>query len=55
MVDQLRQGQLRSIGLSTKLTTDEDLDEMAAAWEKWAQTEGAILGMMHGEILIRKK
>lgn len=54
MVDQLRQGRLRSIGLSTKLSTEEDLDEMAEAWQKWAEAEGAILGMMHGEILIRK-
>lgn len=55
MVDQLRTGRLRQIGLAAGLATDDDLEEMATAWEEWSESEGAILGMMHGEILIRKE
>lgn len=54
MVDALTKGRLRSVGLSSKLATEDDLQEMAAAWEEWASADGAILGMLHGEILIRK-
>lgn len=54
MVEGLSKGRLRSVALSSKLATEEDLQEMAAAWEEWANADGAILGMLHGEILIRK-
>ncbi|KAK2602698.1 hypothetical protein N8I77_009207 [Diaporthe amygdali] len=54
MVDALQKGRLRSIGLSSKLATEDDLQEMVAAWEEWASADGAILGMMQGEILVRK-
>lgn len=54
MVDALQKGRLRSVGLSSKLATEDDLQEMAAAWEEWASADGAILGMMQGEILVRK-
>ncbi|KAL1857539.1 hypothetical protein Daus18300_010297 [Diaporthe australafricana] len=54
MVDALSKGRLRGIGLSSKLATEEDLQEMVAAWEEWATADDAILGMLHGEILIRK-
>lgn len=54
MVHELRGGRLREVGLDAKVATEEDLEEMATAWEEWAENEEAILGMMHGEILIRK-
>lgn len=54
MIDQLRGGRLRTAGLATKLATEAELDGMAATWEQWAQTDGAILGMIQGEIIIRK-
>lgn len=54
MVDSLTKGRLRGLGLSSKLATEEDLQEMVAAWEEWATADGAILGMLNGEILIRK-
>ncbi|KAL2274674.1 hypothetical protein FJTKL_03035 [Diaporthe vaccinii] len=54
MVDALSKGRLRSIGLSSKLATEDDLQEMVAAWEEWASADGAILGILQGEILIRK-
>lgn len=54
MVDALSKGRLRSVGLSSGLATEGDLQEMVAAWEEWAGADGAILGMLHGEILIRK-
>ncbi|KAK7739672.1 hypothetical protein SLS53_005639 [Cytospora paraplurivora] len=55
MVLELRGGRLREVGLDAKFATEEDLEEMATAWEEWAENEDAILGMMHGEILVRKE
>lgn len=54
MVDVLTKGRLRSIGLSSQLATEDDLQEMVSAWEEWAKADDAVLGMLQGEILIRK-
>lgn len=54
MVDALSKGRLRGVGLSSQLATEKDLQEMVSAWEEWAKADGAILGMLQGEILIHK-
>lgn len=54
MLDAMQHGRLRSVGLQAKLVTEDDLEEMIGAWKEWLKADGAILGMMHGEILIRK-
>ncbi|KAJ7043736.1 S-adenosyl-L-methionine-dependent methyltransferase [Mycena alexandri] len=49
-----KEGALRKGGLATGMTTEEDLEEMAKGWEEWNQTDGATLGMLHGEVIIQK-
>jgi len=39
--------------VSYELATPADLDEVAAAWLRWAAADDGWLGMMHGELLIR--
>ena len=54
IVNQIEVGRLRQVGIDTGLTTANDLDEMAKAWEEWKLSPEATLGMIHGEILIHK-
>ncbi|WP_116449390.1 methyltransferase domain-containing protein [Blastococcus litoris] len=35
------------------LATQEELDEIAAAWRRWSEDDDGWLGMLHGELLIR--
>jgi len=51
---QLRGGSLREKALKFSLGSDNDLEEMAEAWEEWAKRDDASLAMLHGEILIQK-
>ncbi|KAJ7751694.1 S-adenosyl-L-methionine-dependent methyltransferase [Mycena metata] len=48
-----KEGALRKGGLATGMTTEEDLEEMAKGWEEWNRTDGATLGMLHGEVIIQ--
>jgi hypothetical protein len=54
MVERVRGGRLREVGLKSGLVTENDLEEMAKAWEEWAERDDASLAMMHGEILIQR-
>jgi 2-polyprenyl-3-methyl-5-hydroxy-6-metoxy-1,4-benzoquinol methylase len=39
--------------LSYGLATQDELEEIAAAWLRWAAADDGWLGMLHGELLIR--
>ena len=39
--------------LAYGLATPDELEEVAAAWRRWAAADDGWLGMMHGELLIR--
>jgi hypothetical protein len=54
LCDQLRGGSLREKALKFDLGTENDFEEMAKAWEKWARRDDASLAMLHGEILVQK-
>lgn len=54
LCDQLRGGSLREKALKFGLGTENDLEEMAKAWEEWAKRDDASLALLHGEILIQK-
>ena len=54
LCDQLRGGSLREKALKFGLGTENDLEEMAKAWEEWAKKDDASLAMLHGEILVQK-
>ena len=50
----LRSGGMGEAGLKSGLATEDELEEMATAWEEWAGRDDASLAMLHGEILIQK-
>ncbi len=54
MITQLQRGRMRTIGLESGWVTEDDLEEMAGAWEQWRESDDATLGMLHGEIIIQK-
>ena len=54
LCDPLRAGSLREKALKLGLCTENDLEEMAKAWEEWAKRDDASLAMLHGEILVQK-
>ena len=39
--------------VSYGLATREELEEIAAAWLRWRDSDDGWLGMLHGELLIR--
>lgn len=45
---------VRKVALESGLATEGDLEEMAKAWEEWEERDDANLGMLQGEIIIRK-
>ena len=45
---------MREGGLKSKLVTENDLEEMARAWEEWVERDDATLAMIQGEILIQR-
>lgn len=49
LCDQLRKSFLRERVLKLGLGTEDNLEEMAKAWEEWARRDDASLAMMHGE------
>ncbi|KAF2004815.1 S-adenosyl-L-methionine-dependent methyltransferase [Amniculicola lignicola CBS 123094] len=54
LCEQLRGGGLREKALKFGLGTENEFEEMAQAWEEWAEKEDAMLAMLQGEILIQK-
>jgi hypothetical protein len=54
LCSQLRGGGLREKALKFGLGTENDLEEMAKAWEEWASRDDALLAMLQGEIIIQK-
>lgn len=54
LCDQLRGGSLREKALKFDLGTENEFEEMANAWEEWAQRDDATLAMLQGEILVQK-
>ena len=45
---------MREKALQFGLAAENDLEDMARAWEAWAERDDASLAMLHGEILVRK-
>jgi hypothetical protein len=54
IVNIIRGGRIREGGLKSELVTENDLEEMARAWEEWVEKDDATLAMIQGEILIQK-
>lgn len=54
MIQRLVDGPLRAKALELGLATKEDLDGMVKGWEEWMAAEDATLGIMNGEVIVRK-
>ena len=54
MAERIRSGGMRKKALESKLASEQDLDEMADAWDEWVAAEDGVHASMHGEILVRK-
>ncbi|CAM1501186.1 Fc.00g103480.m01.CDS01 [Cosmosporella sp. VM-42] len=55
MAERLRTGHMRGKSLELGIATEAEISQMADAWEEWAGTDDASLGIMNGEIIIQKK
>ncbi|EAQ84443.1 hypothetical protein CHGG_08457 [Chaetomium globosum CBS 148.51] len=55
MISRLQTGQMRDKGLEMGITTVQDIEDMIKAWREWIRTEGATLGLMNGEVIVKKK
>ncbi|KAI1774582.1 hypothetical protein F4818DRAFT_66300 [Hypoxylon cercidicola] len=53
MAELVRGGRMRGVALDAKLATEDELEEMAKAWDDWWVKEDASLAMMLSEILIQ--
>ncbi len=54
MAERALNGEMRRKAVEIGAMTDDQAEEMAAAWQEWAARDDASMGMMHGEILIQK-
>lgn len=53
--DRIKSGEMRKKALELGLATEAELDEMGAEWQRWMDTEDAVCGTIHGQILVRKR
>jgi hypothetical protein len=53
LIDQVKGGPLREKGVKLGITAENDLEEMAKDWEKWAGQVDSSVAMLHGEIIIQ--
>ncbi|KAK6063912.1 UbiE family methyltransferase [Seiridium cupressi] len=54
LIDQINGGRMRKGAIDAKLVTENELAEMATAWDEWAERDDSTLAMMSGETLIQK-
>lgn len=54
MIERLRTGQMRKKGIELGLTTEETVEEMVKGWKEWMERGDATLGIVNGEVIVRK-
>lgn len=54
MVRELETNRWREAGLKAGLATEQDLDDMASAWNEWAESDRSSWAMIQGEVIIQK-
>lgn len=52
--ERCRDGESRKRNIALGLATEEEYEKMATAWEQWIAAEDGSLGIMNGELIIRK-
>lgn len=55
MMERLKNGQMRGKAIELGMVTEQEIDDMVDAWDKWSKTDDATLGIMNGEVLVDKK
>ena len=55
LCQQLRKGGMREKALNSGISNENELEEMAQAWEEWAERDDACLAMLQGEMLVQKE
>ncbi len=45
---------MRDQGLELGITTEEGIEEMIKGWEEWIEAGDATLGIMNGEVIVKK-
>ncbi|RTE80412.1 hypothetical protein BHE90_005114 [Fusarium euwallaceae] len=55
MRERLIGGHTRRKSLELGIATESELDEMAQAWQDWADTDDATFGLVNGQVLIEKR
>lgn len=55
MRQRVQEGPMRKRSLELGFATEEQMDAMATAWEKWIEVDDSSLGIMNGEVIVRKK
>ncbi|KAK3946722.1 S-adenosyl-L-methionine-dependent methyltransferase [Pseudoneurospora amorphoporcata] len=54
MIERLRTGWMRKKGIEMGLTTEEGVEEMVSGWREWMSREDATLGIVNGEVIVKK-
>jgi hypothetical protein len=54
MIERLRSGQMRDKALEMRIATEEEIEGMIRGWEEWIETDDATLGIMNGEVVVRR-
>ncbi|KAK4240080.1 methyltransferase [Achaetomium macrosporum] len=54
MIERLRTGQMRDKALEMGIATEEEIEGMIRGWEEWIETDDATLGIMNGEVVVRR-
>lgn len=54
MIERLKTSQMKTKGIELGIVTEEGVGEMIEAWEQWIETNEATLGIMNGEVIIKK-
>ena len=54
MVARIVSGPSREKALEIKAATEEELEEMIAAWHDWVEAPDAVQALVNGEVLIKK-
>jgi 2-polyprenyl-3-methyl-5-hydroxy-6-metoxy-1,4-benzoquinol methylase len=52
--DRILGGEMRKQALELGLATEAEMDEMGAEWQRWIDAEDAMLGLILGQIIVRK-
>lgn len=54
IIQRCREGEFRKKGLEMGIATEDEFEQMAVDWGKWIDAEDGSLGLVNGELIIKK-